>query len=231
MWLPPGAINARPGMTRSLSAASLTSIWQIEFRRAAKLAVNFSGMCCTTTIPGVTRGNWLSTASSACVPPVDVPTATIRSVVCAMAFWPVAGNIASTNSFGTGGAGAAPPFSALRLATAADLMANSKSSAASCRKFFRPIFGLVMIDTAPADSACIVVSAPRSVRVEQTTTAVGRSLMIFFKKVMPSMRGISISSVITSGQFDCIFSRANSGSGAVPTSSMAGSALSRLVMT
>ena len=62
-----------------------------------------------------------------------------------------------------------------------------------------PILGLVIIDTAPAASACIAVSVPLEVSVEQITTGVGRSAMIFFRNVMPSMRGISTSSTITSG--------------------------------
>src|SRR5258706_9257564 len=54
--------------------------------------------------------------------------------------------------------------------------------------------------TAPAARACIVVSAPATVSVEQMTTGVGRSDMIFLRKVMPSMRGISTSKTTTSGQ-------------------------------
>jgi hypothetical protein len=49
-----------------------------RFRRSAKAAVNFSGMCCTMTMPGQTRGKRVNTASSACVPPVEVPMATMR---------------------------------------------------------------------------------------------------------------------------------------------------------
>jgi hypothetical protein len=42
------------------------------------------------------------------------------------------------------------------------------------------------------------------VSVEQITTGVGRSAMIFFRKVMPSMRGISMSSTMTSGHCTCM---------------------------
>ena len=63
-------------------------------------------------------------------------------------------------------------------------------------------------------------SAPRSVSVETITTGVGRSRMILARKSMPSMRGISTSSVITSGFSARIISRAISGSAAAPTHSM-----------
>ena len=60
------------------------------------------------------------------------------------------------------------------------------------------------IATAPADKACMVAAAPLSAREEQITTGVGRSVMIFFRKVSPSMRGISMSSTITSGHWRCM---------------------------
>jgi hypothetical protein len=63
MCLPPGAISTRPLMTRSPSRASMTSSSQRLFSRAAKEAVNFSGMCCTITMPGSVRGMPLSTTS------------------------------------------------------------------------------------------------------------------------------------------------------------------------
>ena len=56
-----------------------------------------------------------------------------------------------------------------------------------------------MISTAPYSRALKVLSAPSSARLEQITTGIGCWLMIFLRKVSPSMRGISMSSVITSG--------------------------------
>jgi hypothetical protein len=50
-------------------------------RRSANIAVNCSGMCWTTTIPATVTGRRVSTASSACVPPVEVPMAITLSVV------------------------------------------------------------------------------------------------------------------------------------------------------
>ena len=56
-----------------------------------------------------------------------------------------------------------------------------------------------MMSTAPYSSALNVLCAPSSARLEQMTTGIGCWVMIFFRKVSPSIRGISISSVITSG--------------------------------
>jgi hypothetical protein len=49
--------------------------------------------------------------------------------------------------------------------------------------------------------------------------------MMIFRKVRPSIRGISRSSVRTSGRSSMMRSRAAKGSAAVPTTSMPGSAL------
>ena len=187
------------------------------------------------TMPGVTRGSAVSTSSNASVPPVDVPMATTRSVVrssglpsCA------AGRIASAVSLaatGTGaGAAAARAASRRTLAWLAARTAASSSAALSLRKSFRPSLGLVMIETAPAASAAIVVSAPFSVSVEQITTGVGRSAMIFLRKVMPSMRGISTSRMMTSGQACFMRSIASSGSDTACSSRMPG-AFSSIVPT
>src|SRR3990167_5804789 len=54
---------------------------------------------------------------------------------------------------------------------------------------------------------------------------IGRRRIRLRRNVMPSMRGISMSSVSTSGASCLIFSRAMIGSDAVPTTSMSGSAL------
>jgi methyl-accepting chemotaxis protein len=108
-------------------------------------------------------------------------------------------------------------FVSLEVVTA-DLkrMANGVGDIAKQTKSPTPMPGLVMIDTAPAARACSVVSAPLVVSDEQITTGVGRSAISWPRKVSPSMRGISTSSVTTSGQSLRIFSMAKIGSGAVP---------------
>ena len=74
--------------------------------------------------------------------------------------------------------------------------------------------------TAPNSSARIVISEPRSVKDDTITTGIGRRRMSFSRKSRPSMRGISTSSVSTSGFVCLISSRATRGSGAWPTTSM-----------
>ena len=120
---------------------------------------------------------------------------------------------------------------AFMLARAAALMLATMSFAESCRKALRSIFGLVMMLTAPAASASMVTCAPLSASEEQMMIGVGRSAMIFFRKVRPSMRGISMSSTMTSGHSVFSFSSAKIGSCAVATTSIEGSREIAWVMT
>ena len=83
-----------------------------------------------------------------------------------------------------------------------------------------PILGLATKSTAPSSSALSVTSAPRSVSVETITTGIGRRRIRRDRKSSPSMRGISTSSVMTSGLRLRIISRATSGSEAAPMHSM-----------
>ena len=82
--------------------------------------------------------------------------------------------------------------------------------------------GLAMTSTAPSASARTAVSLLRGVSELTTTTGSGKWRMSFARKLRPSMRGISMSSVTTSGRSRTIFSRATYGSIAVPTTSMSG---------
>ena len=94
----------------------------------------------------------------------------------------------------------------------------------SSRNCLVPRRGLVIISTAPYSRARKVLCAPSSARLEQITTGIGCWLMIFFRKVSPSMRGISMSSVITSGICSAMRSAATKGSPAVAMTSISGSA-------
>src|SRR5689334_8709673 len=85
-----------------------------------------------------------------------------------------------------------------------------------------PIFGFATKSTAPSSIALNAASDPRSVSVETITTGIGRNRINLSRKSRPSIRGISISSVRTSGFRLRIISRAMSGSGAAPTASMSG---------
>jgi hypothetical protein len=109
-----------------------------------------------------------------------------------------------------------------RCALAAMRTLSVMSSASLRRPSATPIFGLATKSTAPSSSARSVTSAPRSVSVETITTGVGRRRISLPRKSMPSMRGISTSSVITSGFVLRIISRAMKGSAAAPTHSMSG---------
>lgn len=61
--------------------------------------MNFSGICCTMTMPGEFAGNCSSMTRSASVPPVDAPTQTTISVVFAMARPLGGGSTASAVNF------------------------------------------------------------------------------------------------------------------------------------
>ena len=87
-----------------------------------------------------------------------------------------------------------------------------------------PTRGLRMTSTAPASSACIIVADPSSVSEEHITTGTGCCAMSLRRNVMPSMRGISTSSVMTSGTSSWMRRAATNGSGAVPMTSISGSA-------
>ena len=96
-------------------------------------------------------------------------------------------------------------------------------SAASWRRpSATPIFGLATKSTAPSSSALSVTSAPRSVSVDTITTGIGRRRISLDRKSMPSILGISTSSVITSGSRLRIISRAANGSAAAPMQVMSG---------
>ena len=203
MCRPPGATSASPARTRSRWRASRTSIWHRLFRRWAKAAVNFSGMCWTMTMPGLSAGNWRSTSSSACVPPVDVPSAMTRSVVVspppAMA---PDGLLVSVAHARRRAAGCGPP---VRSAGSARWRAAAGFSEA------QPGLG-----EHTDGSGCQRFQGDRRTGLGEGRADDRRCRSFshdLAQKVMPSMRHFT-SSTSTSGQSRCIFSRANSGSAA-----------------
>src|ERR1019366_2642937 len=84
----------------------------------------------------------------------------------------------------------------------------------------RSTLGLETKSTAPSSSARSVVWAPCSVSEDTMITGMGRRRIRLARKVRPSMRGISTSSVSTSGLSALMRSRAMNGSLATPTTSM-----------
>jgi hypothetical protein len=95
-------------------------------------------------------------------------------------------------------------------------LTTSRMLSASRQMSAAPIFGFRMTSTAPASSACISVSDPASVSDEHITTGIGRCDISLRRKVMPSMRGISTSSVMTSGISSLDLRAAMKGSVATP---------------
>src|SRR5450830_1878040 len=175
-------------------------------------------MCWVITIPGESAGRRVNISLMASVPPVDAPIQISFSVDTR----PM--EVTGTRT-GTG-----PPTAeavkegavTIRLiwAAAAIRIFSTICADNSLKPSATPILGLATKSTAPNSSAFIVTSAPRSVKVEIMTTGIGRKRISRPKKSMPSMRGISMSRVRTSGFSSRIISLAINGSLAVPTHSM-----------
>ena len=159
------------------------------------------------TTAGESGGRFTSTSLVASVPPVDAPMKMIFSVDSL----PIDGTGGDGRAtLGSPGASAAGGGAASRRRRAFDAMRTFSvmSCASSRRPSAMPIFGLATKSTAPSSSARRVTSAPRSVSVDTITTGIGRRRISLERKSMPSMRGISTSSVITSGSRVRIISRA-----------------------
>jgi hypothetical protein len=174
-------------------------------------------MCCVIRIAGASGGIGTSTSRIASVPPVDAPM---------MISFSVDTSGLRSNGAASTGAGTALLGGALRTrARAAPRILSAIISPYSSMPSRMPRRGLVTKSTAPNSSARSVTSEPRSVSDDTMSTGIGRRRMSFSRKSSPSMRGISTSSVSTSGLCCLIRSRATSGSGAVATTVMSGCAL------
>jgi hypothetical protein len=161
--------------------------------RRAKLRVKFSGMCCTISIAGALEGMAESTSRRASVPPVEVPIATILWVVRVRLRRCTCGRVSGLSSR-SGEMRAAP------------LIFSASSRVMSPTVYDEP--GLQSTSTAPAARASIARSPPRGVRLLTTITGRGWNFISLRRKVRPSMRGISMSRVSTSGLRARIWSRA-----------------------
>ena len=214
MCLFPGAKSARPGRTESPSFASRTSISQSSFNLFANEAVNPSGMCWVMMIPGTCLGRAVSTFLSASVPPVELPIAMILCVVSIEASDGDAilvGTVVSRSAFATIGS-----FAMSRI---------SRPSSLAMSPTVYDSAGFPTTPNAPALRHSKAVSHPFCVSELTMIVRTGWNFMSLRRNVSPSIRGISISSVITSGSSAMILSRAMYGSGATPTTSMPGWAL------
>ncbi|MNL27693.1 hypothetical protein D3C87_1492980 [compost metagenome] len=162
-------------------------------------------------IAGLSGGKGCSTSRMASVPPVDAPTITSFSELDS-----------GRRNIGAGAACAACGVGARSLAREAARILSAMISVYSSRPSRMPSLGLVTKSIAPSSSARKVISPPRSVSDDTITTGIGRRRISFSRKSSPSMRGISTSSVSTSGLWRLMRSRATKGSGAVATTSMSG---------
>ncbi|MNI44620.1 hypothetical protein D3C73_990020 [compost metagenome] len=180
-------------------------------------------------MPGEFAGSASSSSRSASVPPVEAPTQTTISVVFAIAPIFGGGSTASAVSLPwTGRSFRRLARSLETLARAAPFTVWRICSACSARWSAAPILGLRMMSTAPASSACISVSEPVSVSDEHITTGIGCCDISLRRKVMPSICGISTSSVMTSGISSRSFLAAMNGSLATPMISISGSSDKRV---
>ncbi len=109
-----------------------------------------------------------------------------------------------------------------RAADLTDSRSRVEHSSSACRV---SIFGLGTISTAPASNASNITFEPSSVSEEQMITGIGRCAMILRRNVMPSIRGISRSRIMTSGISSWRRRAATNGSDAVPITSISGSSL------
>ena len=122
-------------------------------------------------MPGLSPGSEVSTSSSACVPPVELPITT--GLLTDSACSPAIG--------GRGAAAVAPAAArgALRPARgrerAAVLSVWSSSRRESSRNCLSPNRGLATTATAPADKASSAMRLPSVVSVEQITVGMGDS--------------------------------------------------------
>src|SRR5579883_592933 len=162
----------------------------------------------TATTPGASAGSDPRTVASASHPPVEVP---IASTLC----------VARNPPPITGGR--ATGVTTRGRALAAAFTFATISSANSTVPVVTSSFGLVTKSTAPNSIARNVVSQFRSVSDDTITTGSGRCAISLPRNVSPSIRGISTSSVSTSGETCLILSHAVYGSLTAPTTSNCGS--------
>src|SRR5258706_295857 len=177
-------------------------------------------MCCVIRIAGESAGRRAMTSRIASVPPVEAPIAINFSVdsrekVLGRTFGSAVAPLVTRATRGA----VAGPWRCIRAREATRIFSQI-SRPSSVNPEATPTRGLATKSIAPNSSARKVTSAPRSVSVDTITTGVGRKRISFSRKSMPSIFGISTSSVSTSGFRARIISRATSGSGAAPIASM-----------
>src|SRR6266404_2415015 len=202
----PGQMYSVPGCTVSLASASFTRMLVNSASCAAYCVVKAAGMCCTRkTAAGKSRVNPGARRITVAGPPVEAPSTTTGKRWSAG----IAGDVrAGAESFG-----AALPFvpcteraslDAVRTTRtfAATRTLRSSSSLTLCMSRSMPLEGLATNSMAPSSSALSVLAAP-SFDSELTIT-MGRGFVVMICAVAcrPSMCGMLMSMVMTSGFSD-----------------------------
>ncbi len=173
-------------------------------------------MCWVISMPGQSDGICIRKSLIASVPPVEAPMMISFSLL--VSGLRISGSTPSPADL----CASAGSFRALMHALEATRILSAIISVYSSMPLCIDIFGLVTKSIAPSSRARKVISEPRSVSEDTITTGIGRRRISFSRKSRPSMRGISTSSVSTSGLVCLIKSRAMIGSGATPTTSISG---------
>ena len=185
-------------------STSSTRIRHARSRRLAKDLVKLAGICCAITI-GAFRfaGNAGRISSNVRGPPVLTPISTTLS------FTPVAlpALLWLCGALGVGRAGAGLLANALleevddgrifALVTVRTLRIRSAATSSSDMEIVPP--GFATKSTAPRFSASKVAKAPFCVSDDSIMTGTGRSAIISDSAEIPSISGMLISSVTTSG--------------------------------
>ena len=153
-------------------------------------------------MPGKSPRMDVNTVFSASVPPVDAPssmTFPIGKELDAAALLPEASSGEGVNTL-------ASSTCACTRAPAAILIFSARAEPSDSAE--NEPCGFSITSTAPASKASMALTELAGVSELRMRTGMGRCFMIILRKVMPSMRGISMSSVMTSGCSSRILSRA-----------------------
>jgi argininosuccinate synthase len=166
--------------------------------RCAYIAVNFSGMCCTIAMPGLSAGQAAAPISIACVPPVELPITT--GLLTDSACRPAMANRRATPPCGRRPALRAVPARAARARARRRLQRLHQLAARVLEELLEPEarLGHDRHGTGGQRFQRHLAAVGGQRRADHRRDRVGRS-MIWRRKVRPSMPGISMSSSSTSG--------------------------------
>src|SRR5712675_1019542 len=227
----PGHIYSVPACTASPFSASLTRMLVNSASCAAYCVVKVAGMCCTRkTAAGKSRVNPGARRITVAGPPVEAPRTTTGKR------WSAGITGVVRMGIGAGFAGAALPLApctvratleAVRTTRtfAAMRTLRSRSSLTLCMSRSMPLEGLATNSMAPSSSALRVLAAPSLDSELTMTMGFGLVVMICAVACRPSMCGMLMSMVMTSGLSDSAMATASRPSLAWPATCNWSSAL------